>query len=51
MSDLRSKDMVNVPLMQALLCAALYPQVMTLEYPKPKPGKKIKARASSHEFT
>jgi hypothetical protein len=46
MSDLRGKEMVNVPLLQALLCAALYPQIMTVEYPKPKPGKKIKVRDS-----
>jgi len=41
MSDTRAAP-PNVPLLQALLCAALYPQVMTVEYPKPKPGKKIK---------
>jgi len=36
---------VSAPLLKALLCAALYPQVMTLEYPKAKKGKEVKAEA------
>ena len=36
---------MNAPLLKALLCAALYPQVMTMEPPKPKKGKEIKAEA------
>jgi hypothetical protein len=43
--DAWEEDEVKYPLLCALLVAALYPQIVSVEMPQQKPGKKVSAES------